>query len=142
MTRLDNPPYPILLASLPTPNLPHDHRLITKAAFGKLKHIHGTPPLSTRPPTPPLEHAITRPWHEWTEHQGLLGKGFSAPMAPAVFGPFMPGTCIEQRVLGIGRELDPRRALRLPFRELNGERENGRRVVSPAGENHAVPGTV
>ena len=32
--------------------------------------------------------AITRPWHEWTEHQALLGKGFSAPVTPAVFGPF------------------------------------------------------
>jgi len=107
MTRLNNPPYPFLPASLPTPNFPHDHRLITKAAFDKLKHIHSILPLSTRPPTPPLEQAI-----------------------------------IEQRVLDIGRELDPRRAVRLPFQELNGERENGRHVVSPAGEEHAVPGTV
>src|ERR1700761_1864503 len=35
----------------------------------------------------------TGPWHEWTEHQGCLGKGLSAPEIPAVFGPFMPGTC-------------------------------------------------
>jgi len=35
----------------------------------------------------------TGPWHEWTEHQGLLGKGLSAPGTPPVFGPFMPGTC-------------------------------------------------
>jgi len=26
--------------------------------------------------------------------RGLLGKGLSAPVTPAVFGPFMPGTCI------------------------------------------------
>jgi len=25
---------------------------------------------------------------------GLLGKGLSAPVTPAVFGPFTPGTCI------------------------------------------------
>jgi len=24
---------------------------------------------------------------------GVLGKGLSAPVTPAVFGPFMPGTC-------------------------------------------------
>ena len=35
----------------------------------------------------------TGPWHEWTEHQGCLGKELSAPEIPAVFGPFMPGTC-------------------------------------------------
>ena len=26
--------------------------------------------------------------------RGLLGKGLSAPVTPAVFGPFIPGTCI------------------------------------------------
>jgi len=26
--------------------------------------------------------------------RGLLGKGLSAPVTPAVFGPLMPGTCI------------------------------------------------
>jgi len=26
--------------------------------------------------------------------RGLLGKGLSAPVTPAVFGLFMPGTCI------------------------------------------------
>ena len=30
-----------------------------------------------------------RPWHEWTEHQGCLGKGLSAPEISLVFGPFM-----------------------------------------------------
>jgi len=25
--------------------------------------------------------------------RGLLGKGLSAPVTPAVFGPFMPGAC-------------------------------------------------
>jgi len=28
--------------------------------------------------------------------RGLLGKGLSAPVTPAVFGPFMPGTCNAQ----------------------------------------------
>jgi len=26
--------------------------------------------------------------------RGLLGKGLSAPVTTAVFGPFIPGTCI------------------------------------------------
>jgi len=26
--------------------------------------------------------------------RGLLGKGLSAPVTPAVFGPFLPGTCL------------------------------------------------
>jgi len=29
--------------------------------------------------------------------RGLLGKGLSAPVTPAVFGPFMPGTCITTK---------------------------------------------
>ena len=29
--------------------------------------------------------------------RGFLGKGLSAPVTPAVFGPFMPGTCNEKR---------------------------------------------
>jgi len=33
--------------------------------------------------------------------RGLLGKGLSAPVTPAVFGPFMPGTCSSRVWRGV-----------------------------------------
>jgi len=49
---------------------------------------------------------------------------------------------IERWVLGVGPELDLRWAVKVSFRELDGEWENSRRMGSPTGEEHTVPGMV
>jgi len=38
-------------------------------------------------------HALQLPGMNGPNTRGLLGKGLSAPVTPAVFGPFMPRTC-------------------------------------------------
>jgi len=36
----------------------------------------------------------TRPWHQWTQHQGAPWQRAFSSVTPAVFGPFMPVMCI------------------------------------------------
>ena len=56
--------------------------------------------------------------------------------------PLLEQPIIERWVPGVGPGLDLRWAVRVSFRELDGEWENSRRIGSPTGEEHTVPGTV